>query len=117
MECAWHFADTVNIRAKALSTNVSTRAMVSRIWAKEGLAGFGRGFSACFYGSAVAGFTYFALYKFLKDVYKELFGNNIDMAFIYLAASLTAESLTLSVQYPYDLIKCRLQSVNYVFKY
>lgn len=91
--------------------------MVSRIWRNEGLFGFGKGFSACFYGGAVSGFVYFAFYKQFKTVYKEVFGKTIDMALVYMAASLTAEMLTLGVQYPYDLIKCRLQSVNQEFKY
>ena len=87
--------------------------MVTRIWTKEGLAGFGRGFSACFYGGAVSGFLYFGFYKQFKTVYREVFGKTIDMALVYMAASLTAELMTLTVQYPYDLIKCRLQSVNH----
>ena len=39
------------------------------------------------------------------------------MIWCFLLASFAAEMLTLSVKYPYDLIKCRLQSVNYLFKY
>ena len=97
VECFWHFLDTVNIRAKALETNVSTQALVSRIWNKEGFAGFGRGFSACFYGSAAAGFVYFSLYMYFKNVYRKLVDDKFDLAAIFLAASLTAEAMTLSV--------------------
>ena len=92
-------------------------SLVNKIWQKEGLYGFGKGFSACFYGAAACGFLYFALYKFLKSVFKENFGSSLDMAFCYMLASFSAETITLLVQYPYDLIKCRLQSVNYIFKY
>ena len=36
---------------------------------------------------------------------------------VFLGASIFAESLTILVHFPYDLIKCRLQSKNYLFKY
>ena len=92
-------------------------SMVNKIWRKEGLYGFGKGFSACFYGAAACGFLYFAIYKYLKGVMKDYFGDSIDDGLIFMLAAFSAETLTLLVQYPYDLIKCRLQSVNYVFKY
>ena len=54
----------------------------------------------------------------LKGTFKEYFeGTGIDLAVVYLLAAFSTEVLTLSVKFPYDLIKCRLQSVNYVFKY
>lgn len=37
IETTFHFADTVNIRAKASVSNVSTATMVSKIYAQEGL--------------------------------------------------------------------------------
>jgi hypothetical protein len=39
------------------------------------------------------------------------------MAGVFFLASFVAEFFTLLVYYPYDLIKCRLQSKNYFFKY
>ena len=66
VESSFHFIDTVNVRAKIHDTNVSSLNMVRKIYTKEGLYGFSRGFSACFYGSIVCGFIYFALYKKLK---------------------------------------------------
>lgn len=84
------------------------RSLMSKIWAKEGLYGFGKGFSACFYGAAASGFIYFSLYKYFKNTFRETFGPGVDMAMCYMLASFSAECLTLLVQYPYDLIKCRL---------
>ena len=66
VECGFHAIDTVNINAKATDVHVSTSSMIQKMWAKEGIRGFGRGFSACFYGSAVGGFIYFTLYKIFK---------------------------------------------------
>lgn len=71
-----------------------------------------------FYGSVICGFIYFAFYKFLKNYFREHFeekGGN--PALLFFGASFIAEFITLLVYYPYDLVKCRLQSKNYHFKY
>ena len=119
VETSFHVIDTVNIRAKAQSElkGKSTLSMVNKIYMKEGIYGFAKGFSACFYGACFCGFIYFATYKALKGAFRDYFGDNIELGLICLTASLASEVITLSVQYPYDLIKCRLQSVNYIFKY
>ena len=96
-ESAFHAVDTVNIRAKASTKQISTLSMLSKIWHKEGLYGFSKGFSACFYGASVCGFMYFSLYKLFKGIFKDHFGDGVDMAFIFLLASFFAEILTLSV--------------------
>lgn len=92
-------------------------SLVNKIWRKEGLYGFGKGFSACFYGAASCGFLYFAIYKYLKGTFRDHFDDNVDDAVCFMIAAFSAETITLLVQYPYDLIKCRLQSVNFTFKY
>lgn len=112
-ETSFHLVDTVNIRSKAMSgVNTTMAGQINKIWAREGLYGFCKGFSACFYGGVMTGFLYFALYKQFKHSFHDLLGDKYDSTYIFLLASFTAELLTLSVQYPYDLIKCRLQSVN-----
>ena len=65
----------------------------------------------------MTGFLYFALYKQFKHTFHDYMGDKYDTTYIFLLASFTAELLTLGVQYPYDLIKCRLQSVNDKFQY
>jgi len=60
---------------------------------------------------------YFFLYKFIKLTMYEHFGTEINPTLVFVIASVLSESLTLSVHFPYDLIKCRLQSKNYIFKY
>lgn len=91
--------------------------MISKIYTQDGLKGFGKGFSATFYGGIIYGFCYFAIYKVIKGYFKDHFDGTVDLGVCYLLASFTTEVLTLSVKYPYDLFKCRLQSVNYIFKY
>lgn len=78
--------------------------------------GFGRGFSACFYGSIFCGFSYCYIYKLLKLQMYEHY-EDINPTTVFFIASIVAESLTILVHFPYDLIKCRLQSKNYIFKY
>ena len=118
-DSCFHVVDTVNIRAKAItdSGNSNTVKLVSQIWRKEGIRGFSKGFSACFYSAAACGFLYFSIYKYLKDVVRDLLDEDSDLAFCYMIASTCAGFCTLGVAYPYDLIKCRLQSVNDVYKY
>lgn len=110
VETTFHFIDTVNIRTKAVATGAQENmgSIVNKIWQKEGLYGFGKGFSACFYGAAASGFLYFSLYKALKGTLKDVVGDKLEIGLIYMLASLVAEVFTLSIQYPYDLIKCRL---------
>jgi solute carrier family 25 phosphate transporter 23/24/25/41 len=115
VECGFHFVDTVNIRAKASAANVSTMQMLNKIWRKEGFIGFSRGFSATFYGSCITGFFFFMAYKKIKMALKEKQVANDSIC--ELSAGLLAECAVLGVQYPYDLVKCRLQSSNGHFKY
>lgn len=72
VESTFHVVDTVNIRTKLSETPVSSLSMVQKIYAKEGLYGFSKGFSACFYGSAICGFIYFSLYKLFKTQFKDM---------------------------------------------
>lgn len=117
VEAGFHFVDTVNVRTKVNDKNISSLKMVRMIYLKEGLYGFSKGFSACFYGSIFCGFIYFSLYKLFKIHFKEWFGEGYNIAWTFFMASFVAEFFTLFVYYPYDLIKCRLQSKNYIFKY
>ena len=47
----------------------------------------------------------------------ETFGVEVNPTAVFLVASVIAEVITLVVHFPYDLIKCRIQSKNYYFKY
>jgi len=97
VETSFHFIDTLNIRTKASEKSITAGKMMSKIWEKEGIKGFGKGFSACFYGSCLVGFIQFYFYKNFKTMYKEYFEGKVDLAFIYSTASLSAMCLTLSV--------------------
>jgi len=112
VEALFHFVDTVNIKSKASKGEVpSTMSMVKNIYKKEGVVGFGRGIGAAIYGNYTAGLIYFVLYKWLKNNMPELGG------FKALIAGFIAETVTILYKFPFDLVKCRMQSVNYIFKY
>lgn len=121
VEVLFHFVDTVNIKTKATfipketgtssTSRYSTSAMVKKIWATEGVYGFGRGIGAAVYGNYSSGLLYFTIYKYLKTTMPELGG------FRPLIAAFLAELVAIMYQFPFDLIKCRLQAVNYNFKY
>jgi len=116
VECGFHVIDTVNVNAKADAVHVSTSTMVRKMWAKEGMTGFGRGISACFYSATVGGFIYFTIYKLLKTYLAGVLPN-IDQGLVFALAGFISEGVTICMKYPFDLVKCRLQSVNYIFKY
>lgn len=117
METTHHFMDTVNIRSKVSKTPISSMGMASKIYAQEGIYGFSKGFSACYYGSIACGFIYFSLYKLLKTEFRNVFGDNQSLATTCFVSSFFAEMITLFVYFPYDMVKCRLQSRNNIFKY
>jgi hypothetical protein len=82
--------------------------MVEKIYKQDGLKGFGKGFSAMYYGSIACGFIYFSLYKVFKQKFRDWFGETYSIAWTFFFASLVAEFFTLIVYYPFDLIKARL---------
>jgi len=90
---------------------------MQRIYQKEGLFGFAKGFSACYYGSPLYGFIFFYFYKQIKLWFKEVFGDTINPIYVFISASLVAEAWAMVVGFPFDLIKCRLQSKNNLYKY
>ena len=117
IEAGFHFVDTVNVRTKISDSNNSTMHMVKHIYRNEGMLGFTKGFSAMFYGSIACGFIYFALYKSFKALFRDFLGEDVNIGWTYFLSAMVAEFFTLMVYYPYDLMKCRLQSMNYKFKY
>ena len=117
VETSFHFLDTVNVRTKLSSHNRSMLSTFKHIYSKEGIHGFVKGFSACYYGSIICGFVYFGLYKVLKKSISDFLGPDYNIAWSLAFASGLSEFLTLLIYYPYDLIKCRLQTKNHIFKY
>lgn len=59
-DSCFHMVDTVNTRAKACisfsSKPVSSIGMAKEIWVKEGVVGYAKGYSACFYSATMCGF-------------------------------------------------------------
>ena len=57
------------------------------------------------------------MYKKSKLLIYEYFGENVNPTMVFITASILAEILTIFFAFPFDLLKCRLQSMNHVFKY
>jgi hypothetical protein len=89
--------------------------MAKSIWKAEGPRGFCHGFSACFYGSAAAGFCFFMTYKKLKGYLKDNYGHLMNEGLCELFAGLGSELLFVWLWFPFDLLKVRLQSANEIF--
>lgn len=116
-EVIFHFADTVNIQSKLYSEKWSSMNVYKNIIHQEGINGLCKGISATYYGSIIGGFLYFALYKKLKSYMFSLWDGKIHPWMVFLWSSFLAESLTLSLYYPYNLIKWRLQTSNSRYGY
>ena len=107
-EMFFHFADTVNVKAKTHHRPISSYGMALTIFMNEGIYGLSKGISACYYGSIAVGLMYFSLYKLLKQKLHELLDGKVNEGFVFFIASFLAEMFTLTVMYPYDTIKTRL---------
>ena len=107
-EIMFHYADTVNVKAKTHHRPISSYGMALTIFKNEGLYGLSKGISACYYGSIACGLVYFTMYKLLKERLHEALDGKVNEGFVFFIASFVSEFLTLSVMYPYDTIKTRL---------
>ena len=118
-ETSFHCLDTVQIKAKAAQGQVatSTFALAREIYRQDGIRGFFKGWKCTFYCAAICGFVYFSTYKLLKSIFKDYFGKDVDPAFAYAIASMATSAINFFVGYPYDMLKCRFQSANDIYKY
>ena len=57
------------------------------------------------------------MYKTTKLQLYAALGKDTNPTLVYLLASTVAEAIPIIFHFPYDMIKCRLQSKNYYFKY
>jgi len=116
-EVGFHSIDTINMRSKLHPNKMNTYRMMSEIYTQEGVKGFSKGISACYYGSIVWGFLYFSLYKQLKVFISKRSEGQLRPSQVCLSSSFVAEMITLLIYYPYDLVKSRMQTSNHKYKY
>lgn len=114
-EMTFYFIDTINMRSKVLNTNKNCISMFRDIVKYEGILSLTKGIQASFYGAIIYGFTYFYLYKQLKEKYKKYIGDC--SAKMFMLTSCATQMIALCVFYPFDMIKVRLQTSNHIFKY
>lgn len=120
-EIIFHPIDVINTRTKAeiAHKDMNSYKMIRRIFHKEGLYGFWRGASATYYGALVGGMIYFSSYKYLKNHLKQYEhpGEGRVHTLAYLTSSLLGEFLFMTIYYPYDLIRTRMQTRLPGFEY
>jgi hypothetical protein len=63
------------------------------------------------------GLVYFYLYKAIKQKLYSVFGAQSNLYGVVFASTVLSELFCLTVYFPFDLIKCRLQSKNCEFGY
>ena len=88
---------------------------VKKIFNNHGYSGFFRGYTGCFYQGLLYGFTFFLIYKDIKDYMHEKFEDKFSPALVSVVASTIGETLTLGVCFPFELVKARLMSKNHIF--
>ena len=93
--------------------------MFQNVYAKHGPYGLYRGFTTTYYSSTTAGYAFFAIYKGLKKKLKEYYQPTTQnqLTLIYLCASVTAETMSLFMYYPYEMLKVRIIAKNDKYKY
>jgi len=118
-EIVFHPIDVINTRTKAdIVGKVDAFKITRRIWASEGVFGFWHGASSTFYGSLIGGMVYFSTYKWLKNKLK-LENTEENKTYNYLAyvcSSLTGELLFMTIYYPFDLVRTRMQTRIHNYK-
>jgi len=127
-----HVIDTINIRSKVVldkvhqnglqaeqnkAKNIKTFDLVKNIYKTEGFKGFVKGYTACLFGATIEGFSYCFLYKLIKQKQYEYVGPNVSQTWVFASSSIMAEIICLSMYFPFDLVKTRLQSKNHIYKY
>ena len=93
--------------------------MFQNVYGKYGPYGLYRGFTTTYYSSTTAGYAFFAIYKGLKIKLKEYYQPTTQkqLTLIYLSASIIAETLSLLMYYPYEMMKVRIIAKNDKYKY
>ena len=93
--------------------------MFQNVYSKYGSYGLYRGFSTTYYSSTTAGYAFFAIYKGLKVKLKEIYQPKTQnqLTMIYLCASVVAETISLLMYYPYEMMKVRIIAKNDKYNY
>lgn len=114
----FHPLDLVNTRTKYFyADKLSSFTIINKIKNSTGISGFFRGGSVTILGSSVAGFIYFSVYKKIKDAMKQILEGEANLYFLaYSLASVMSEIIVYAFYYPFDLVKTRIQTGQYIYK-
>ena len=125
-EVLFHFVDTVNVRCKGAQGRITSYSLLKSLLNEKGpkgLLSLFAGVNATFYASTLGGIVYFTLYKTSKSWIKKIWktskpGNDTFGSFLrYFVSAIMAEIVALTVYFPFELIKTRIQTSNHIYKY
>jgi len=108
--------DCINVRTKILEKNIPMHQMALHILNREGPKGLYQGYHCCFYGNVIYGFSYFIIYKSLKNHLAQYFPGEQKFG-MYVSASIMAEVVAQFMFYPFELAKIRILTKNHSYQY
>ena len=115
-EATFFAIDALNSKAKVVSgKNTNTIHILKEAIKKEGPLSLFRGLETAFLGASAYGFMFFSIYHLLKDRYRDQMKD--DKAKLFIASSLVTQGISLSLFYPFDMVKVRFQTAHNSYKY
>ena len=113
----FHPIDLININTKYnFSHKTNSYSTMMKVYRSHGLKGFYIGLDVLVFSSIIYGFSYYTIYKYVKETIITNYKGDDDMKFVaYVLASLAGE-LILIFYYPFDMIKTRILSLSVPYK-
>lgn len=111
-DCSTYSLDTINSRSKVLGEKM----VKSKAEMVKACRSLNRGISASFYGSLFYGYVYFYLYNNFKKILRPFY-NGKPTPSMYMGAAAMTEMMALSVYFPFELIKIRMQTCHERYNY
>lgn len=114
----FHPLDLINTRTKFFfNEKINALETSKRILTTTGWTGLFRGGSVTILGSSFSGFIYFSTYKKLKILFKKMLEGESDVKYIaYTLATILSELIVYPLYYPFDLIKTRILTGQYLYR-
>ena len=113
----FHPIDLININTKYNFQNKTNSVdTFKKVYKQYGFRGFYRGLDVLILSSAIYGFAYYTIYKYVKESILNAYKGDDEMNFVaYTLASISGE-LILIFYYPFDMIKTRILSFSVSYK-
>ena len=114
VEISFYLLDTVNTRSKIMDESISSLKLLDNVLKEEGATALVRGVSATYYGSVLYGGVYFYSYTWLKCKGHE-FVSQTYLPLLHFCSGFVSEYSALTLYYPFEKIKVRLQTQSHAY--